>query len=540
MEYIEGESLGEYIVRQPDNFVKFDTTMQMMSPILDALEYMHTKTPPIIHRDIKPANIRLTPFGKVYLVDFGIAKAYNPDQPTTTAAQATSTGYSPPEQYYSADQQPQTDVRSDLYSLGATFYYMLSGVVPPDARQREYIDALVSLCGMNPSVAPHIDNIIAKLLALQPDERFTDIASLRQALIPSFSDSNYLHKFDDNQKTADETYDTDADNEQLLVEKLRLNFGKLSTDWIGLHGTGETPLRHLHTELLEEYVSLPDDLDSIRETERKELEQKAQEGRANVWNGERFALTDFYPTRYGRNEEIGITCEFKLTDYAAFRSITHRADQTGLVRDSDGNFTTIRQKYFPVFDIERPNPWLTHSFGINLAVITRDRKLVLTQRNAFVATGKKLFNIPANEGMQYPQDMDEYGKPSFVKAAVRALWEELGVNIKTLGEHRVNIEFLNFGALVQENQYALLGRAKLPLSFQELEEVYFLRAKDRNLETRNQLYAINYLPESIMNFVNSHYPWAHNGLATLYYMMVREWGYEETKRVFNQYPLNDL
>jgi hypothetical protein len=114
------------------------------------------------------------------------------------------------------------------------------------------------------------------------------------------------------------------------------------------------------------------------------------------------------------------------------------------------------------------------------------------------------------------------------------------VNIKTLGEHRVNIEFLNFGALVQENQYALLGRAKLPLSFQELEEVYFLRAKDRNLETRNQLYAINYLPESIMNFVNSHYPWAHNGLATLYYMMVREWGYEETKRVFNQYPLNDF
>jgi hypothetical protein len=326
-----------------------------------------------------------------------------------------------------------------------------------------------------------------------------------------------------------------------LIDKPRqLRFGSVTTDWVSLHGTGELPLqpRYLRADLIEEYVTLPRDLDALRGEARKTLEERAKNVRADVWNAERFSLVRLSPTRYGRTEQMGVIFEFKLTDYAAFLAITLKADEHGLVKDEAGNPTTIREKYFPRFDPERPNPYLTHSFGINLAVITQDQKIILTQRNAFVTNQRNCYHIPVNEGMQFPQDMDEYARPSFTRTAIRGLWEELGIDCEALGVRTKGIEFLSFGALAKANQYALLGRVKLPLSAREVEQAYYMLAKDRGMETRHELYAVDYLPDSILEFVNLHQPWTHNGLATLYYTMVRQWGYWETKQAFARHPGN--
>jgi hypothetical protein len=319
----------------------------------------------------------------------------------------------------------------------------------------------------------------------------------------------------------------------------QLRFGNITTEWVSLHGTGELPLllKHIRTYFVEEYVTLPRDLEVLRDRRRKELAKKVSDTESDIWNGERFALTSFNPTRYGRTEEIGLNFEFKLTDYAAFFAITLKADQLGLVNDDAGNPTTIREKYFPYFDLEKPNPYLTHSFGINLVVITKDHKVILTQRNAFVANKKKFYSIPMNEGMQHPSDLDELGRPSFLKTATRGLWEELGIDPQIVNKEVRNIEFLNFGALARANEYALLGRVKLPIDSRELEQAYHVHAKDKAMETRHELYAVDYIPDVVLEFVNQHSPWTYNALATLYYMMVREWGYWETKRALAKQPM---
>ncbi len=67
--------------------------------VLDALEYLHSQEPPIVHRDVKPGNIKITPEGKAMVLDFGLAKVYDPRQATLTGARAMTPGYAPPEQY---------------------------------------------------------------------------------------------------------------------------------------------------------------------------------------------------------------------------------------------------------------------------------------------------------------------------------------------------------------------------------------------------------------------------------------------------------
>jgi serine/threonine-protein kinase len=100
MDYVPGEDLGSLIKREGAQSLK--TVLNWASQLGNALTYLHQQTPPVIHRDIKPANIKLTPSGNVMLVDFGIAKAVESSQETSTGARGMTPGYSPPEQYGTA------------------------------------------------------------------------------------------------------------------------------------------------------------------------------------------------------------------------------------------------------------------------------------------------------------------------------------------------------------------------------------------------------------------------------------------------------
>lgn len=188
MDFIEGEDLRARMERM--GTITEEDAVQVGAAICDALSYLHTRKPPILHRDIKPGNVKITPEGHIYLVDFGLAKVYqNATQATTTGARAMTPGYSPPEQYGTA----RTDPRTDIYSLGATLYAALSGIIPEDGLARAMDNAqLTPLRKRNTRVSRRLAAAIEKAMAVDPSDRFQDAEEFKKALLGSKSKSQQL------------------------------------------------------------------------------------------------------------------------------------------------------------------------------------------------------------------------------------------------------------------------------------------------------------------------------------------------------------
>jgi serine/threonine protein kinase len=182
MDYIEGSNLEVLRQQQPGKRFSLPDILTIIAPIVDAVNYLHNQTPPIMHRDIKPSNIIVSDSrDNAVLVDFGIAKAFDPDG-TTTAFRTGSPGYAAPEQYSAG-----TSTRSDIYELGATFYTVLTGTVPADALHRithigsGQFDPLEPVNKLNPSISQQVARVIHRAMAINSSDRFSTVAHFWQA-----------------------------------------------------------------------------------------------------------------------------------------------------------------------------------------------------------------------------------------------------------------------------------------------------------------------------------------------------------------------
>jgi serine/threonine protein kinase len=185
MEFIEGSDLSELLRLRKVPFPLADV-LRWADELLDALEYLHAQEPPVVHRDIKPPNIKLTPQGRVVLLDFGLAKGSSAQTASGTASSVFgfSLSFAPLEQMQGAG----TDTRSDLYSLAATLYFLLTCVRPPDALTRAAAavkgqpDPLRPAHLVQPQVPEAVGRILHRAMSQDPELRHASAAELRADL----------------------------------------------------------------------------------------------------------------------------------------------------------------------------------------------------------------------------------------------------------------------------------------------------------------------------------------------------------------------
>jgi len=183
MEFIRGKDLEELLAERGTAF-PVDDVLRWADRLLEALEYLHGHDEPIIHRDIKPANLKLTPRGDIMLLDFGLAKG------AAVGLQAASSVFGYTKQYAPLEQikGKGTDARSDLFSLAATLYHLLTGKVPPDAIERisevamGNPDPLESVVDTNHLVPTNVSAVISHALALKPDNRLASAVEMQRVL----------------------------------------------------------------------------------------------------------------------------------------------------------------------------------------------------------------------------------------------------------------------------------------------------------------------------------------------------------------------
>lgn len=167
MDFVEGEDLFSMVqrIRKP---LPEEQVVKWLVHICDALNYIHTQNPPIIHRDIKPQNIIIDQNSNAILVDFGLAKLFESGQRTSMGARGLTPGFAAVEQYGTG----ATDARSDIYSLGATAYTLLTAHVPQESIQRVVNSELFSSPkSLNKLISTFLSDIISQTLEINPKLR---------------------------------------------------------------------------------------------------------------------------------------------------------------------------------------------------------------------------------------------------------------------------------------------------------------------------------------------------------------------------------
>lgn len=179
MEYVQGLNLKQYLEKKSAHRICIEECIDFLAKSLEILAFLHNQHPPVIHRDVKPGNIMINQKGEVVLVDFGLARSLELNQGAT--ARVGTYGFASPEHYTG-----KFRLSSDLYGLGATFHYLLSGEDPRKRPPFEY----PPLTKYRDDMPPDLQKVFDKMVAPDPKDRYLRAEDALKDLREIISKSN--------------------------------------------------------------------------------------------------------------------------------------------------------------------------------------------------------------------------------------------------------------------------------------------------------------------------------------------------------------
>jgi serine/threonine protein kinase/ribosomal protein L40E len=174
MEFIEGCDLRKILengIKSGVSCLKEEDVLSWAIQICDVLSYLHTHDPPIVYRDMKPGNMMVNTQNKIYLIDFGIARLFDPRVKGTMVG---TQGYAPPEQY-----KGEAEPRSDLYSTAACMHHLLTGKDPRNDIPFNFPPAR----SIRSDLSDYIEEVLLKALAMEIKHRYNSMLEMRNVLM---------------------------------------------------------------------------------------------------------------------------------------------------------------------------------------------------------------------------------------------------------------------------------------------------------------------------------------------------------------------
>lgn len=295
-------------------------------------------------------------------------------------------------------------------------------------------------------------------------------------------------------------------------------------NWIVIDGTGEPNNVFKHENIITHYdpkpVTFPADILELKKKIGEEEQAKEEKGLPACWNGPMYLLERISISRTETDEMPILKLWFRDSDYFTFLA-TNYDPMNRLVPNGTGKFVSLKEKYLADTDFFNPIPFMTTSFGVNVAVITSDGYLLLVERSDRVYGYRRIFDVSVVEGLRPGSDVGSNGMPDLHMCAQRGASEELGIEIQI-----EEVRFLSVGVKPQDNQYAILGVTKLGYDLKRVELLRSTKAAKDSWELSKILPLPIKNPESVIRFIYNNEPdsWSPNGLVCIFHALVYEFG----------------
>ncbi|MBN1460618.1 MAG: hypothetical protein JXA57_13875 [Armatimonadetes bacterium] len=273
-------------------------------------------------------------------------------------------------------------------------------------------------------------------------------------------------------------------------------------------------------------ASLPEPCRAIYREHLRAREMAELENRDYPFNGSRYrVLSCSVGDRRTRDERAIARITFADSDYFSFLATSQVLDRK-MVWPGDVT-QTLRERFLADAASSPQNVvgFLANSFGLNLLVITADRKALIVQRSGFVALRRGIYHISVNEGLRrsdggklFDQKSRHNACPNIGKAARRGLWEEMGIRISPKDAR--TIRWTSLGLDPIGYQFGLLGYVKLSYNSEDILRRAEI-ARDKTLEVKH-VFPIDFEPCALLDFVDKNQPWVAWGLECIYQALLSE------------------